>query len=209
MYPTVRAYYVEQGYDVYAEVGTCDVVAERNGEQTSVELKLHMTKDLCRQILELKRYRVGNYFSVVVPKPKTQKEPKHYQSLVREGIGIYYYTEAGLEERNAPTYYKAKYYRKLKEVHKELIGGVKSGEGDTPYKRMIAEVKAYMKSTRNWESVQEIYDKCPKISEHYGGKNKLNTFRNTLGAGYNRHWVESKKIGNRVYYRYNQKEKKR
>lgn len=207
MYPTVKAYFEERGYNVYAEVGTSDVVLERFGEQFTVEMKLQMSQGLCQQILDLKRLRVGNYFSVVVPRPKVARQPKHYQRLVDAGIGIYYYSEEGLEEIHAPTYFKERYLRKIRAVHKQLIGGIKSGAGETPYSLMINTVKTYMQEQNRWQTVKEIYRDCPQVSEHYRGRSKESSFRATLQASYNRDWVEIKKENHRIYFRYRQDKK--
>ena len=71
LYPPVCKYFTSLGYDVQAEVKSCDLVAKRDGETIVAELKKSFCLKLVYQAIE--RQSMTDLVYVVIPRPKCAK----------------------------------------------------------------------------------------------------------------------------------------
>ncbi|NOY08682.1 MAG: hypothetical protein GXP33_07550 [Spirochaetes bacterium] len=80
LFKPVKSYLEHNGYKVHAEVDRCDVVAEREGKLTIVELKKHFSVALLAQAVE--RQRITDRVYVAVPVPDGRTVPFNYSGMV-------------------------------------------------------------------------------------------------------------------------------
>jgi hypothetical protein len=85
LYAPVRAYLLEQGYDVQGEVAKCDVAAMRGGELVAVELKLRLNAEVIAQAAMRQEFADKVYVAVPAPKGLVawRKRSRHLMYLVR------------------------------------------------------------------------------------------------------------------------------
>lgn len=90
LYQPVYDYFTALGYDVQAEVKSCDLVAKKDGEVIIAELKKNFCLKLVYQAIE--RQSITNFVYVVIPRPKKGakgSEWKHMLKLMKRlDIGI-------------------------------------------------------------------------------------------------------------------------
>ena len=90
LFPAVKEWLEERGYEVYSEVecGTrrADVVGKCGNLITVVEMKTTLSLDLIEQAFRWKR--LANYVYVAIPKPQKGVHWFAARMLRREGIGI-------------------------------------------------------------------------------------------------------------------------
>lgn len=68
LYPSVRDYLLDQGYQVQGEVRNCDVAAVRDRQLVVVEMKLRLNGEVLYQAA--RRQEIADAVYVAVPKPK-------------------------------------------------------------------------------------------------------------------------------------------
>jgi len=186
--------------EVYGEVIDIDILALRGEDDISVELKTSLNWKVIEQAID--RSRGCQYVYVGVP------ETKHLSWLAKEtleryGIGLLVVNERNrVRELIKPSKQvnKARRYRfrdYIKEHHSKTIGGVKTGEGPTAYSETMVKVREFMKG-KGWMTAQDI---AKSVKTHYSG-DPVPQIRDTLRAYWNKEWCESKKEGNRVYFRH-------
>lgn len=71
LYPPVFEYFISLGYDVQAEVKSCDLVAKKDGETIVAELKTSFCLKLVYQAIE--RQSITDLVYIVIPRPKGAK----------------------------------------------------------------------------------------------------------------------------------------
>ena len=90
LYPPVREYFSSLGYDVQAEVKSCDLVAKRGGETIIAELKKSFCLKLVYQAIE--RQAMTDLVYVVIPRPKKGAKGAEWNHMLklmkRLNIGI-------------------------------------------------------------------------------------------------------------------------
>lgn len=91
LYDPLRKWLVNNGYEVQAEVQSCDVVAIKNDEMTIIELKKSFNLKLVYQCME--RQKIGKYVYAAIAAPaKSKIKSKNLQKaealLRRLGIGL-------------------------------------------------------------------------------------------------------------------------
>ncbi len=128
LYDPLRKWLVNNGYEVQAEVQSCDVVAIKDEEMTIIELKKSFNLKLVYQCME--RQKIGNYVYAAIAAPSKSKiKNKNLQKaetlLRRLGIGlilISLYSRSSLVELRIPAkpVTTRKNPRKKKRVLKEL-----------------------------------------------------------------------------------------
>lgn len=128
LYDPLRKWLVNNGYDVQAEVKSCDVVAIKDDEMTIIELKKSFNLQLVYQCME--RQKIGTYVYAAVAAPsknkiKTKNLQKAEALLRRLGIGLIlislYSTSSLVEVRLQPAVVSTrKNTKKKKQVLKEL-----------------------------------------------------------------------------------------
>ena len=110
LYDPLRKWLINKGYDVQAEVQSCDVVAIKNDEMTIIELKKSFNLQLVYQCME--RQKIGKYVYAAIAAPSKNKiKSKNLQKaealLRRLGIGLIlislYSTSSLVEVRIEPT----------------------------------------------------------------------------------------------------------
>lgn len=128
LYDPLRKWLVNNGYDVQAEVNSCDVVAIKDDEMTIIELKKSFNLQLVYQCME--RQKIGKYVYAAVAAPSKNKiKIKNLQKgealLRRLGIGLIlislYSTSSLVEVRLQPSVVSTKKNPKKKNrILKEL-----------------------------------------------------------------------------------------
>lgn len=88
LYPTLKAHFTAQGYEVKGEVGAADIVAMRPGaDPLIVEMKLGFSLALLHQAVD--RLRLTDQVYVAVPRPKQRKTLLANIRLCRRlGLGV-------------------------------------------------------------------------------------------------------------------------
>jgi hypothetical protein len=103
LYPAVKAFLQQQGYDVKGEVGGCDVVATRNGERpVIVELKLAFSLGLVLQGVDRLSLTDRVYLAVARPGRRTAGISVHRRDVRalcrRLGLGLLTVSSSGIVE---------------------------------------------------------------------------------------------------------------
>lgn len=89
LYPPIKKFFTELGYDVKAEVKGCDVTMTKDGQLVIIELKKSFNMTLLYQAL--KRQKMTTQVYVAVPRPKSAKTDGYksmLEVLERLGIGL-------------------------------------------------------------------------------------------------------------------------
>jgi len=91
LYDPLRKWLVNNGYDVQAEVQSCDVVAIKDDEMTIIELKKAFNLKLVYQCME--RQKIGKYVYAAIAAPAStkvkRKNLQKAEALLRKlGIGL-------------------------------------------------------------------------------------------------------------------------
>lgn len=91
LFPPLSRHFEEQGYQVFGEVGACDLVARREGRVVAVELKLRLELRLLAQAV--RRQRCADYVYLAVPaSTRRGGYPPNYRDarllLARLGLGL-------------------------------------------------------------------------------------------------------------------------
>ncbi len=97
LHEPVRQYLSDAGFEVRAEVNSCDLVARRPDRLFVVELKRHLSFDLLVQAVERQGYADGVY--VAIPKPADFRQDKEWRDRLRVlrqlGLGLLLVGRAG------------------------------------------------------------------------------------------------------------------
>jgi len=155
LYPTIKSFFERLGYEVKAEVASCDVVAKRVDEPPVViEIKTGLTLQLFYQAVD--RLALTETVYVAVPKPK-RALPREAAKLCRRlGLGLLVISNSGnVEVLAEPEPYRPRPNVKrkaalLKEFKRRKgdpnIGGSTRTKLMTAYKqdalRLLAHIKA-------------------------------------------------------------------
>ena len=128
LYDPLRKWLVNNGYEVQAEVQSCDVVAIKDDEMTIIELKKSFNLQLVYQCME--RQKIGKYVYAAVAAPSKNKTKiknlKKAEALLQSlGIGLIlislYSTSSLVEVRLQPAVVSTrKNAKKKKKVIKEF-----------------------------------------------------------------------------------------
>ncbi len=128
LYDPLRKWLVNNGYEVQAEVQSCDVVAIKDDEMTIIELKKSFNLQLVYQCME--RQKIGKYVYAAVAAPSKNKikikNLKKAEALLRSlGIGLIlislYSTSSLVEVRLQPAVVSTrKNAKKKKQVIQEF-----------------------------------------------------------------------------------------
>lgn len=219
LFPPVKAWLEEKGYEVYSEVssasagGRADVVAVSGPAVAVVEMKLSLTLDLIAQALRWKLF--SNYIYIAIPRGKSRRLSGYVQNLLRrEGIGLIEvdFPERTRYLRRTEVYnpVKCRFHRRiddhlresLTDKHKQLPGGHAGGGYVTNYSQTIDRVKDYLeyRARGEWASMSQILDHC---ETHYASP------KSSLAAALRKweaDWCESQVINGRVHFRIKPKE---
>ncbi len=90
LYEPLQKWLVNQGYEVQAEVKSCDVIAIKDDEMTIIELKKSFNLQLVYQCLDRQKMAKYVYATIALP-PKGKKNKKLKEAinlLKRLGIGL-------------------------------------------------------------------------------------------------------------------------
>ncbi|MCD8349248.1 MAG: DUF2161 family putative PD-(D/E)XK-type phosphodiesterase [Planctomycetaceae bacterium] len=97
LYPHLKAWLVDQGYDVHAEVRGCDIAASRDGRLVLVEIKRAVTLDLVLQIIRRQEASALVYGAVPAPRDFSGRKWREQVRLLRRlnaGLIIVYLGES-------------------------------------------------------------------------------------------------------------------
>ena len=105
LYPSIKSFLERQGYEVKAEVKSCDVVARKPGAPLLVvELKLGFTLQLIYQAVD--RLAITDHVYVAIAKPKRGLPREAVKLCRRLGLGLIIIgTLGGIEVLAEPTAY--------------------------------------------------------------------------------------------------------
>lgn len=81
LYPPVYEYFTGLGYDVQAEVNSCDLVAQKDGETIIAELKTGFTLKLIYQAID--RQSISDLVYVVIPRPKRGAKGPQWRNMLK------------------------------------------------------------------------------------------------------------------------------
>ncbi len=81
LYPPVQEYFASLGYDVQAEVKSCDLVAKKDGETIIAELKRNFCLKLVYQAIE--RQTITDLVYVVIPRPKKGAKGAEWRHMLK------------------------------------------------------------------------------------------------------------------------------
>ncbi len=96
LYPHLKAWLVDQGYNVHAEVRGCDIAASRDGGLVLIEIKRAVTLDLVLQIIRRQEASALVYGAVPAPRDFDNKKWREQVRLLRRldaGLIIVYLGE--------------------------------------------------------------------------------------------------------------------
>lgn len=79
LFKPIQKHFSKLGYEVFAEVNDCDVVARKDEELIIVELKLNLTVELLVQATN--RQRLSDQVYIAIPKPKYKTRSKKWHDL--------------------------------------------------------------------------------------------------------------------------------
>lgn len=88
MYEPLRQYLIDAGFEVRAEVKTCDLVARKPDQLIIVEMKRHLSFDLLVQAVERQGYADGVYVAIPKPAAFTQDKEWRARSRVLRQLGL-------------------------------------------------------------------------------------------------------------------------
>jgi hypothetical protein len=101
LYAPVKAWLIEQGYEVRGEVGKCDVAAVKGDDLIVIELKCRFSIELLVQAIE--RQRAADSVYIAVPMPDCygrSKKWRGFQQLVRRlEVGLIFCKVGGRKPR--------------------------------------------------------------------------------------------------------------
>ena len=213
LYGPVKIYLEEADFEVFTEVlpqasnipyfnhGRADIVAICRPVLAVVELKNTLSLDLIAQAVRWKGF--ANQVFVATPYPKMGYNRFALKLLKQEGIGLlavqHEYVRMRLSPRTdsrAITTWKSI----LNDDYKELPGGHSGGGYLTIYKKMIRNIKEYLRIRKSqWVPIENILDSC---HTHYAHpKQSLASALIKIEHA----WCESKKENGKLYFRYNLK----
>ena len=81
LYEPIRAFLEEEGYQVQAEVKSCDIAAVKDGQMVIVELKKAFNLKLVYQALE--RQSLTDQVFVAIPRPKKGQREKAWKDMLK------------------------------------------------------------------------------------------------------------------------------
>lgn len=194
LYDPLRKWLVNNGYEVQAEVQSCDVVAVKDDELTIIEIKKSFNLKLVYQCME--RQKIGKYVYAAIAAPSKNKlKIKNLQKaealLRRLGIGLIlislYSTSSLVEVRLQPSVVSTrKNPRKKKRVLKELekrsgeynVGG-KQGKIVSAYRESAIHIYCLLQKEIEASPAQLVKLGAPKNAglimrnNHYGWFHKI------------------------------------
>lgn len=232
LYEPVKAYFSDQGYAIYAEVGVrycggrVDVVAYNHPAAIAIELKQSLTFDLIDQAMA--RKAVFPLVYIAYPKKKRGPVGWLHRFFIEQGIGV---LEVKGDEVKCllPARYRQPAVRKmdwksiLKPEHQEWVPGGHAGGGYvTDYALTMKGVRHFLSSARRQgemhmklagpetdllssklPSVYHGWRTVAEILEHC--ETHYATPKNSLGKALLEiefKWCESKKENGRLYFRH-------
>ncbi len=192
--------------NVYAEVGTFDVVAVKSNVAIIVEMKKQLNFKVIEQAIQAKY--CADYIFIAVPKPKHPHSKVALNLLKQEGIGLIYTTDEtykydSSKNGSAIKFWGSRVRKKSYDIRKHInpdfhsrtIGGVKSGDGPTEYSEMIQEIKIFLRR-KEWVTVDEILE---TIQTYYS--NPKPSLIRTLKKEWNNDWLEWKVENRKTFFR--------
>ncbi len=98
MYPFIKAYFQERGFEVKSEIADCDVLAAKDNIMVAVEMKLGLTMRLLSQ--GVNRQSVYDLVYLAIPKPTFKRQANRgYQDMLRVvrrlNLGLLYVNTKG------------------------------------------------------------------------------------------------------------------
>ncbi len=208
MYPHVKRILLEKIKcdNVYAEVGSIDVVAVKSSISIIVEMKKQLNFKVIEQAIRAKH--CADYIFIAVPKPKQQHLRIALNLLKQEGIGLIYTTDESLKYDSRINGSTVEFWGKRvrnksydiktlidSEFHTRTVAGVKSGEGITKYSEMIDAIKLFLKR-KDWVTIDQILE---DIQTYYS--NPKPSLMQTLKAEWNSDWLEWKVENRKTHFR--------
>lgn len=192
--------------NIYAEVGTFDIVALKGSISIVVEMKKQLNFKVIEQAIRAKH--CADYIFIAVPLPKQPHSKVAINLLKQEGIGLIYTTNESYKYDSQINGSHIKFWgirvreksydiKRLinHEFHSRTVAGVKSGEGITQYSEMIDSIKLYLKR-KDWVPIEQILE---DIQTYYN--NPKPSLMQTLKSEWNKEWCEWKIENRKTYFR--------
>lgn len=126
LYPPVRDLLISQDYSVYAEVKSCDVVAQKPEHLLIVELKTALNLTLVRQAVQRQKITHCVYVGIPEPKRRLKSVRESEQILKRLGLGLITVSQSPLRRSAAVQFepdFEGRINARLRQrLEKELAG---------------------------------------------------------------------------------------
>ena len=131
LYEPIHKWFINEGYKVQAEVQACDVVAQKDGELTIIELKKSFNLKLVYQCME--RQKIAKYVYAAVANPvlgKKNREINKVKTLLKKlgigfiGVQLYTRNKSMIEVFLEPA---PSTLRKNSRLRKEIINQLSNG----------------------------------------------------------------------------------
>lgn len=206
LYEPVKQFLLNKGCsEVYAEVGTYDVLGIQGAVNIIVEMKTTLNFKVIDQAL--RAMHSAQYVYIAVPYRKGGL-PRSVDMILRQNkIGLLYIRDGVVTVEVTARFNhlatKKKGHLSLRKIIRpyqhELVGGVKSGELKTDYSNTIDIIRSYLRYSRRgrWTTIDDILENC---ETHYATPRP--SVMATLREKWNEDWVESRKVGRKVEFRY-------
>ncbi len=88
LYPPLKKWLEQDGYEVRSEVNDCDVVARRGDDVIVIEMKRAINIDLLLQVVKRQQMRVAVYAAVPSPKTRDKRWRELERLLKRLEVGL-------------------------------------------------------------------------------------------------------------------------
>lgn len=134
LYPPVKKFLEQQGFEVKGEVKSCDLMAVRDEDFLIVELKLHFNLTLVLQGVERQKLTPNVYLAIERPKNTFSKKWRQVIGLCRRlGLGLLTVVGSGAHEVKAicepEPFHPRINYKRRKMLNAEFAG--RTGDANT------------------------------------------------------------------------------
>jgi hypothetical protein len=122
LYKPIQTYFLREGYEVYAEVKDCDMVAFKDDELVIIELKLTLGVDLLIQAT--KRQRLTDIVYIAIPKTNDRLNSKRWKDkchLIRRlELGLIVVTFSGKRAKADIIFHPTPFHRRKSMAQSKL-----------------------------------------------------------------------------------------
>ena len=152
LFAPIKAFFEARGYEVYAEVKNCDIIAKNENELIIIETKLNFNAKLLYQALD--RQKIASKIYIAIPHPKMRKNNLKHITYIAERLEIGLLTvdftapKQKVYEILEPLMTNRRNNKKTRAILDEMegreydtnIGGVNNQKINTAYKQKVLKI---------------------------------------------------------------------